>query len=407
MKILHTADWHLGQKFFHRDRKKEHQAALDWLADYIIEQEVELLLIAGDIFDTDSPPNYARKMYFNFMRRLVDTCCKDIIVVAGNHDSPNMLDASKELFALINVHVVGHIPKDRTEQIIEIKDNTGKLKAVIGAVPYLRDKDIRKSAAGESSEQRVENIRKGITQHYLEIDDALQTYYNQDIPIIVTGHLYVAGSQRGERPNTIHIGSLDIVDASIFPENFTYIALGHLHRPQKVDRQDRIRYSGALIPLDFSELNYDQVVKLVHFSGKELERIQWVKVPKLRKLRHYTGTIEEIKERLSGMDKVVNLPTWVKVDLLTDTYLPNLADELNALIEGDYAELFVCNQRSTQYLVKEEAEELPIRSLADITPLEVFELCLEQRGVNEEKEKEELVDSFKELISWMKEQDKE
>lgn len=407
--MLHTADWHLGQKFFHTDtnREEEHKAVLKWLTAYIVEQEIELLVIAGDIFDTNSPPNYARKMYFDFMQGLANTPCHDVVVIAGNHDSPNMLDASKKLLASINVYVVGHISKDQTEQIIEIKDKNGALKAVVGAVPYLRDRDIRKNAAGESIEQRRENLRKGIIQHYAEIDAALQEYYKREVPVIVTGHLYVAGAQRGERPNTIHIGSLELVEPSVFPLAFTYVALGHLHRPQKVGNQNRIQYSGTLIPIDFSELNYDQVVKLVHFKKETLESVQDIKVPKFRKLRFYKGTVKEIKKRLREIDTEVDLPTWIKVDVITDSYLPNLQEELTGLIDVTYAELLICNQKLSEDLLGEGAEEESVQSLKDISYLEIFELCLDQKGIYEEKERADLVNSFKELLSWMEEQDQE
>lgn len=407
MKILHTADWHLGQKFFHRDRKEEHQYALNWLIELIKKEEIELLILAGDVFDTDSPPNYARKLYYDFLKKLVGTCCQNIVVVAGNHDSPNMLDAAKELFKLLNVHVVGHISENRAEQIIPIYNKEEELKAIVAAVPYLRDRDIRKSIAGESLEQRVESLRKGIEGHYQEILTEVLPYKEKKLPIVVTGHLYVAGGERGERQNTIHIGSLDVIDASSFPSDFSYVALGHLHRSQKVDNQDRIRYSGALIPLDFSEINFDQMVNIITFDGQALQKVRSVKVPLVRKLRYYKGDLDYVKNKLASLAEEVTLPTWLKIEVETAHYSPGLLDDLEEIIADKPAEIFVLNQRAVNQQIVTIEEGKNIQTLSDISELEVFKRCVNAQGELEATEMEELENSFKELLTWMGEKDVE
>lgn len=408
MKVLHTADWHLGQKFFHRNREKEHQAALDWLASYIIQESIELLVVAGDIFDTDSPPNYARKLYFNFLKKLVNTCCSDIVIVAGNHDSANMLDASKELFKLLNVHVVGHITNDRTEQIIEIRDEkSDALKAVIGAVPYLRDKDIRKSVSGESYEQRVESLRLGIQQHYAEMETVLQPYTTQNVPIIVTGHLYAAGGERTDRPNSIHIGSLDIIEADSFSTDFDYVALGHLHRYQQIDKTRPIWYSGALIPLDFSELNYPQVVRVLEFEGKTIQKQRSVKVPLARKMRLYKGDLDYIKDKLQQLDSDVQLDTWLKVEVETEHYSPDLLSDLEEIIAQKPAEIIILNQRAILKQNLDDENYQQLQSLQDLEEIEVFRMCAQQKGELAPEQLEELEHSFKELLGWMQERDLE
>lgn len=408
MKVLHTADWHLGQKFFHRNREKEHQAALNWLVQYIIKEKIELLIVAGDIFDTDSPPNYARKLYFNFLKQLVNTCCEDIVIVAGNHDSANMLDASKELFKLLNVHVVGHILEDRRAQIIEIRGkDQGPIKAVVGAVPYLRDKDIRKSISGESYEERVENLRLGIHQHYNEIEKVLKPYQDKNIPIIVTGHLYAAGGERDDRPNSIHIGSLDIIKAESFSKDFDYVALGHLHRYQQIDKSRQIWYSGALIPLDFSELNYAQVVRVIEFNSKTITRQQSVKVPLKRKMRSYKGELPYIKEKLSNLDVDVPLDTWLKIEVETAHYSPDLLSDLEEIIQGKPAEIIILNQRAIQNRSIDSEAYQNLQSLQDMEEIEVFRMCAQQKGQIETEQLGELESSFKELLGWMQERDLE
>ena len=151
MKILHTSDWHLGQRFLFNDREQEHQRALDWLADTIRTQEVDALIVAGDIFDINNPPNYARTMYYRFLTSLLGTSCRHIIITGGNHDSPSMLNAPRELLRLLNIHVVGAVGDALEEELVELKDSEGELELVVAAVPFLRDRDLRFSQAGEGS----------------------------------------------------------------------------------------------------------------------------------------------------------------------------------------------------------------------------------------------------------------
>lgn len=408
MKVLHTADWHLGQKFYHRTRKEEHQAALKWLADFILQEKIELLIIAGDIFDTDSPPNYARKLYFDFLKRLINSCCQDIIVVAGNHDSANMLEASKELFKLLNVHVVGHITETRQDQIIEIIDpTTQQLKAVVGAVPYLRDRDIRKSIAGESAEERVQNLREGIANHYTEIETALLPYQDKQVPIIVTGHLYTAGGERQDRPNSIHIGTIDIISADNFSRAFDYVALGHLHMVQQIAKPRPIWYSGALIPLDFSEFNYDHAVRLIEFNQREIVKSKSIKVPQIRKIRTYTGSLEKIQEKLSALESTALLKTWIKIEIETPNYSPDLMSDLEELIKDKAAEIITLKQSTLAKRSIDDESYQNLQSLQDLEEIEVFRMCAQQKGAIEKEEMTALEDSFKELLGWMQERDVE
>lgn len=406
MKILHTADWHLGQKFHFKSREKEHQFALDWLLEAIQALEIDLLIVAGDIFDMDNPPNYARKLYYNFLQRLNTTCCQEVVIVAGNHDSANMLEAPKDLLQLFRVHVVGHITDDRSEQIIEIKDKEGNLKAVVGAVPYLRDRDIRHNVAGETSEERASILKRGIRQHYEEIETELAVYQDKNVPIIVTGHLFAAGGDRGDRINRIHIGSLDVIDASSFSEQFDYVALGHLHRVQQIDKSRPIWYSGALIPLDFSELNYQQSVILVEFEGKQITNRKSIAVALQRKLRHYKGDLEYIKAKLSNLDTAGGLPTWLKLEVDTDLSLTAIGSDLEEILKDKSAEIILL-QKPRNTAAQQAAAEQLIVSLQDLDTLQVFEQCIEQTASVSAEEVTELKGSFKELLSWMQERDEE
>ena len=190
MKILHTSDWHLGQKFLTNDRKAEHEMALDWLHETIILEKVDILIVAGDIFDIGNPPSYARTLYYRFLTKLQGSPCRHIIIIGGNHDSPAMLNAPKELLEILNVHVIGAATGDIEDEIITLLDEKGDLEAVIAAVPFLRDRDIRQSVTGETGLERMAKVQAGIINHFKEAGKAVAPYTKKNVPILATGHLY-------------------------------------------------------------------------------------------------------------------------------------------------------------------------------------------------------------------------
>lgn len=406
IKVLHTADWHLGHKFFHRSRDQEQRTALEWLLGQIITQEIDLLIIAGDVFDTDNPPNVARELYFDFLKKLVGTCCQAVVIVAGNHDSVNMLEASRSILKLLHVYVIGSIPKDRNEQILPIRHrDTGELLAVVAAVPYLRDRDIRQSVAGEGHERSIMRLKAGIRQHYQEVAEAVQPYLDTDVPIIATGHLYAAGGERLDRPDIIHIGYSDVIDANSFSTCFDYVALGHLHRMQQVGQERPIWYSGTMIPLDFSELNHAQFVRIIEFEGKKIEQQTALKVPLTRKLRSFTGTPEELQTTLEQLSPAATLPTWLRLIVVTDKHQPYLRTTLEQLLEDKAAEIVQLRFVSTgnHADIWEPVEQ--VQSLHDLSELDVFRLAVQQQGGADETTLKELENSFTALLSWMQERD--
>ncbi|MFK7796557.1 MAG: exonuclease SbcCD subunit D C-terminal domain-containing protein [Aureispira sp.] len=408
LNVLHTADWHLGQKLFHKTRKEEHKAALDWLLELVVQQNIELLIIAGDIFDTDNPPNYARQMYYDFLQQLQTTPCQSVVVVAGNHDSANMLDATKKLLGNLSVFVVGNIPEDRTEQIIPIRHpKTGVLQAVVAAVPYLRDRDVRQSVAGEDYDRGIERLKAGIHQHYEEIAKAIAPYATENVPLMVTGHLYAAGGERGERPDIIHIGHADVISTHSFSKVFDYVALGHLHRPQQLDKPRPIWYSGSLIPLDFSELNYSQSVRIIEFGGKKIAKSRNVPVPLIRKLRTFKGSVEKIKNDLHNLSPSAGLDTWLRLEIETDIQLPHLQEELEEILADKPAEIMQLKLLSTAVRSIDTTAYQQLQSLDDLEAIDVFRLAAQQGGALEEEALQQLENSFKELLSWMQERPKE
>ncbi|GJM32001.1 MAG: nuclease SbcCD subunit D [Saprospiraceae bacterium] len=404
MKVLHTSDWHLGQKFLYNDREEEHQMALDWLTVTIREQEVQTLIVAGDIFDIGNPPNYARRMYYRFLTGLLGSCCRHIVITGGNHDSPAMLNAPRELLASLNIHVVAAATEDVADEVIELKNKQGELEAVVAAVPFLRDRDLRYSVAAESGYERAERIRENILAHYQALAELMQPYHSKKVPILATGHLYASGAETSSRQDNIYVGNIENIDAGQFPSLFDYIALGHIHRAQEVGGQAHIRYSGSLIPLSFSETKDEKSVFLLEFAGKKLKKTSTLPVPVFRRLKTIQGNLQEVKERLNAFaaKEREGLKSWLEVIVDTDEVIPQLDRELQEFTKEMNLELLKIRiNRSYQAL---ELANEPQADLDDLDVLDVFRKKCESFGSPPEA-MAELQQSFLELKDWMEERE--
>ncbi|WP_367105843.1 exonuclease SbcCD subunit D C-terminal domain-containing protein [uncultured Psychrobacter sp.] len=273
--ILHTSDWHLGRRLYGRMRYDEFEAFLNWLEDTISAQKVDVLIVAGDIFDTMTPSNRAQALYYEFLGRVSRSCCQHIVIVAGNHDSPTFLDAPSQVLKFLNVHVIGTACEDPNDEVLVLDDTDGHPHCIIAAVPYLRDRDVRSSSAGESADSKDANVIKGIRAHYDEVATIAKDYqellhqtHQRHIPIIATGHLFAAGGKTTEDDGVrdLYVGSLGKVSAEMFDARFDYVALGHLHVPQRVGGQEHIRYSGSPIAMGFGEARQQKQILLVQFG---------------------------------------------------------------------------------------------------------------------------------------------
>lgn len=398
MKILHTSDWHLGQKFLYNDRIEEHQLALEWLLNAINEHEVEGLIVAGDIFDIGNPPNYARRMYYRFLTEVLKTNCRHILVIGGNHDSPSMLHAPKEILEALSITVVGATTDNLQDEIVEWKTADGDLEAVIAAVPFLRDRDVKYSMAGESGLSRVEHVREGIKKHYDDIGQLVaERYADQDIPKIVTGHLYATGATTAAKQDNIYIGDIENIAANQFPDIFDYVALGHIHRPQTVGGLDKVRYSGSIIPLSFSETKDEKSVFLLTFDKNKLITTT-LSIPVFRRLKTIEGTLEEVEKRLLdfGRKDREGLTSWLEVIVDTDKMIPQLDRHLRKLVEEMDLEILKIKVRN-QYLSISANELSP--ELDELEVMDVFKMKCESYGAAPE-EMDTLLATFVELQDW-------
>ena len=169
MKILHTSDWHIGRTLYGRKRYEEFDSFLTWLAETIQQNEIDALLVAGDVFDTSAPSNRAQELYYRFLCRVAASSCRHVVVIAGNHDSPSFLNAPRELLKALNVHVVGSSSESLEDEVLVLRSELNAPELIVCAVPYLRDRDIRVAEAGESVEDKERKLLAGIRSHYAEV----------------------------------------------------------------------------------------------------------------------------------------------------------------------------------------------------------------------------------------------
>lgn len=402
MKILHTSDWHLGKRLEQCERTDEHQHFLDWLLATIRQQEIEVLLIAGDVFDSGSPSNAALKQYYDFLWALRTTNCREAIVIGGNHDSVSTLNAPQALLKYFRVHVVGGVPNAFTEQIIPVKNDHGETELVVCAVPFLRDKDVRLSVPGETHQEREHRLKAGICDHYRQLLDHVAPYKAQQIPVIAMGHLFAAGGSASDSEKEIHVGNLGQICGDQFPAEFDYIALGHLHRPQIVNNMPHIRYSGSPIPLSFSEVEDNKVVLLLHFEAGCLTQIEEVTVPCCRKLIRFKGDLEEIKRRLAAFTAGEHVyPAWAEVQVETESYIPDLENQLLPITENmEHLERVFTRQIRLKPTLPLDAQTFDqLTNLQELEPKEVFrKKCT---AVYAETDPTDLLTTFDELLEKM------
>ena len=274
--LLHTSDWHLGRRLYGKPRYDEFKQFLDWQLQTLREQKVDVLLIAGDIFDTTAPSNQAQNLYYDFLSQVCHTDCRHVIIVAGNHDSASFLEAPKQLLKAFNIHIIGSMSDTPTDEVITLSDKSEQPELIVMAVPYLRDRDVRTVGHGERLEDKERKLTQGIKAHYAQIADIaiaqqaqLKAKYKRSIPIVATGHLFTVGGQtmEGDGVRDLYVGSLGSIGAEIFHPQIDYVALGHLHIPQAVGGQPHIRYAGSPIAMGFGESRQQKQVHLLRFDA--------------------------------------------------------------------------------------------------------------------------------------------
>lgn len=325
MKLIHTADWHLGNSMHDIDRLEETKQFLSWLKGRIEEYGAECLVVAGDIFDTTNPSVEARRQYFRFLASLLDTCCKNIVLVGGNHDSGAMLDAPRDLLDALNIQMVGSLGERPINELVkELKDDLNNVIGISVAVPYVREQELRRFKI-EGDDNFVQSTYKGLYQAVYEAAEKLRN--GRQIPMIATGHLYASNLEgRPENDNGSDakghgmrdiVGNLGTVPASSFPEGFDYVALGHIHYSSKVAGNPKIRYSGSPFILGFDEAERAHHILAIDLQKGVEPSVQKIETPQYYSFKRISGSIESITAQLKQLRKET-IPKPLMIEIVYD-----------------------------------------------------------------------------------------
>lgn len=377
LKILHTSDWHLGRQLHGQNRYDEFKSFLEWLSKTIHQEAIDVLLVAGDIFDNTTPSHSSQELYYQFLKSILNSTCQHVAIIAGNHDSPTLMNAPKDILSLLNVYVVGSMPEKIEDEVLVLNDKNQVPLCIVCAVPYLRDRDIRTSVAGESMADKNLKLISGVQNHYRQVYElALQKKKALNVPLVAMGHLFAAGGQIVEEDGVrdLYVGSLIYIPADIF-QGFDYTALGHLHIPQEVSQTKTIRYSGSPIAMGFNEANHTKSVVKVTFS--DVVDIQTITIPKFKALYSIKGNASQILEKISSLKGEGYL------EVLYDSQDP--MGSLRETIEEKLSKtsILLLRTKNLQSLQTSLKAKVQTESLNDLSVEEVFERRLE--GISDEK----------------------
>ncbi|MGJ8657686.1 MAG: exonuclease SbcCD subunit D C-terminal domain-containing protein [Akkermansiaceae bacterium] len=399
MRILHTADWHIGKKLYGRQRFAEHSGFLNWLLEALVNEKVDGLIVAGDIFDTANPSEQSRKIYQEFLAQACKKC-DWIVITGGNHDSPSVLNGSRELLHHLNIHVVGKKCENLEDELVEIKNANGETSAYIAAVPYLRDRDLRQSTAGESEQQKEKNLRHGIKAHYDALANLIQKKRGETkIPTIAVGHLYAAGCNpetEGDGVRDLYVGGLGHVSAETFSTVYDYVALGHIHVPQIVGKKEHIRYCGAPIPMGYGEAGQSKQVILLDFKeDQSAMKLEILKIPTFQSLKRIKGDLESINHQISQLITEQS-DAWLEIIYTGEAFQGDLKSEISAMIEGSALEVLKVENRTIRQRTMQAANA--DETLDQLSVTEVFERCLTDHDVAQE-ERQELRQAYNQITN--------
>lgn len=396
MKILHTSDWHLGHRLHEQLQTSEQQLFLNWLLETLKEESIDVLLIAGDIFDTGTPSTLSLKMYYDFLVRLRDTPCRHIVVTGGNHDSPGTMNAPKLILDTLSVKVIGKATEDLKDEVFLL--SVGDEKIIVAAVPYLRDQDIRKAVVGESFEAITERYKFALVHHYNQVGQIASAINTGGFPMIAMGHLFAVGGSVSDSEQNIYVGNLGHIGAKDFPQCFDYIALGHLHKAQEVGGNSKIRYAGSPVMLSFSEINQTKKIIVLETVATKIASIEYKEVPIFRKVLKIKGTVAHCQQELQNISSnSYQLIPWVEVVLDTESESNVDTDQIHKtanLYDLEVLKITLKNQRSIKGLEELSANTKHIKELS---PLRVFKMKCEDMEFDLDKN-QSVFDAFNEAL---------
>ncbi|HUH47626.1 MAG TPA: exonuclease SbcCD subunit D C-terminal domain-containing protein [Arenibacter sp.] len=379
MKILHTADWHIGQLFHEYDRSYEHQRFLDWLALTLRSERIDVLLVSGDVFDISNPAAASIRMFYTFLNRATkENPDLQIVITAGNHDSASRLEAPKPLLESSKVHIIGLVEKDALGQIdydkltIPLYDASGNIKVWCLAVPFLRmgDYPVVSNCTNPYTE--------GVAALYKEAFEYAQAKKQDGQTIIAMGHLHTHHAEITDQDKTerLIMGGVECIAATAFHPNIKYVALGHIHKAQRIGGKEHIRYSGSPLPMSFSEINYKHQA-IIFDLDQEISNLKSVEIPLFVSLQRIPPTPRPLREviglleQLPTMDQTSQTAPYLEVRVLLEGPEPALRHKVETALIGKKVRLAKIDV--TYPTASREATELVTQEkLNELRPLDVF-----------------------------------
>ncbi|MBF0536818.1 MAG: exonuclease SbcCD subunit D C-terminal domain-containing protein [Nitrospirae bacterium] len=405
MKIVHTSDWHIGHSLYGRKRHEEFEAFFGWLAGLIEREGVDVLLVAGDVFDSSVPNHKAQELYYRFLWSVARSGCSHVVITGGNHDSPSFLNAPRELLRALNVHVVGCTSGIPEDEALVLSDAGGKAGLIVCAVPYLRDRDVRTVDAGESVQDKQLKLVEGISAHYQRVcqrAQQLRVELQADIPIVAMGHLFTAGGRcvDGDGVREIYIGSLAHVAGDVFPACIDYLALGHLHIPQKVGDSETRRYCGSPLRMGFGNTIHENYVLSIETDTLP-PRVTPIPVPEFQALESIRGNWRDISRRLEQL-KADQSKAWLEIVYDGDELVSDLRQRLErTLTDTDLEVLRIKNNRLMERVIKRMGVD---ETLDDLDEDDVFNRCLDAHSIPD-AQRQELLATYREVVVSTREDD--
>lgn len=404
MRLLHTSDWHLGQTLHNYERGYEHQRFLDWLLDTLVAERVDVLLVAGDVFDNANPSAASQKQLYVFLQQArARLPALQLVVVAGNHDSAGRLEAPAPLLAAHGTHVIGHLLRGDDGQIdlerllLPLTGADGQVQAWCLAVPFLRPGDVPKLPAGDTQDAYL----GGIALLYRQLADLALARRRPGQAILAMGHCHmVGGEMSNDSERRIVIGGTEMLPSGIFDTSIAYAALGHLHKAQAVGGQEHIRYCGSPIPLSFAEVNYRHQVLCLDIDGEQLREVRAIAVPRavpLLRVPAAPAPINEVLAQLAALD-VPEAPAeaqpFLEVRVRLDAPEPGLRTRIEAALDGKSVRLAKIETSSAAR--SSAPENMTLDQLGQLQPDDIFRRLYQQKYAKEAPP--ELLSALAELL---------
>lgn len=371
-----------------KTREEEMRSFFSFLIDVIIKERVDALLISGDIFDTGTPSNAALSLYYSFLASIKNTECKDVFIIAGNHDSPSLLSAPKEILEMVNVHI--YATKEDIEPYV-----IGE-KVVVLPIPFPRDQELRRLVQGGTIKEEDDRLRLAIEELYTTETEKTASAY-PSLPIVAMGHLMATNINVEDKPD-LYIGGLGTIDSGSFPKALSYVALGHIHKKMNLNSSGTLCYSGSPIPFSFKEAKDTKVLKLVEIEGSETI-VSDITIPRFRNLFQIKGDKESIEKELKSLveDKEEG---WVSIEITESGVSSSLRSFCEGITEQTGLEIIHIKDTTVSKRLLETEEE--IESLDSLSEEDIFSKFLDEKEIKNER-KDDLLTLFREILQQLEE----